>query len=167
MKSSQQSQILEGTVLEGASADEAEELLSAMDDDEEIVVTEVQESGFTIQDIVPVGMREIIVSEENTIDDDFAIARKNIMEIAQKGQEALDTALELIKATEHPRSIEVAAGLMKTLTDINASVLDLHEKRKKVKGTPESEAPTQVNNTQNNYFVGTTADMLKRTKSGN
>lgn len=167
MKSSQLLQTLNGTVLEGATPDEAEEMIETMTIDEEIVVEDVQESDFTIQDIVPANMREIVVSNEANIDDDFAIARKNIMEIASRGGEALETALELIKATEHPRSIEVAANLMKTLTDINASVLDLHEKKRKIKekAEPSGDGSAVVqHNTQNNFFVGTTKELLERKK---
>lgn len=158
---------IKNTIFEGTDSDQAESLIIDMELENDIIAKTVDESKFKIQDIVPVGMREIVVDEsEANVEDDFLIARRNIMDITSKGAEALECALELIKATEHPRAIEVAANMMKTLTDINMSVIDLHDKKQKVKSKEAVAQPLSAtqNNITNN-FIGTTNDMLEIIKN--
>ena len=53
------------------------------------------------------------------IDSDYKYARENLYGVIEKGTEALDTLIELAKASEHPRAFEVVSQLTKTLVDAN------------------------------------------------
>jgi hypothetical protein len=102
-----------------------------------------------------------VVEETNDAEQDFELARKNLQELAKKGNKALDELIMLAKNSEHPRAYEVVATLIKTLADTNKDLLDTRKKKldiDKARGaSPSSDAKT-VNN---NLFVGSTAELQK------
>ena len=102
-----------------------------------------------------------VVEETNDAEQDFELARKNLQELAKKGNKALDELIMLAKNSEHPRAYEVVATLIKTLADTNKDLLDTRKKKldiDKARGaSPNSDAKT-VNN---NLFVGSTAELQK------
>jgi len=103
-----------------------------------------------------------VVSEENTdAEQDFELARKNLQELAKKGNKALDELIMLAKNSEHPRAYEVVATLIKTLADTNKDLLDTRKKKidiDKARGASPSGDAKTVNN---NLFVGSTAELQK------
>lgn len=111
-----------------------------------------------------------LTQEEKEAEEDFAVARENVKDILDKGTEALAGILRIAEASEHPRAYEVAANLIKTLTESNKSLLDLHETRRQLapikveEKKPEAATPGSVTN--NNVFVGTTAELLELIKQG-
>lgn len=92
------------------------------------------------------------------IDSDYKYARENLYGVIEKGTEALDTLIDLAKASEHPRAFEVVSQLTKTLVDANKDLLDIQKKVKDLKKTEEKEAPKNVTNA---LFVGSTAELQK------
>lgn len=111
-----------------------------------------------------------IISEENNsengYDEDFEHVRKNLQSASEKVSELLDGITNLAKYSEHPRAFEVAAGVARTLTDINKDLLDIHDRKKKFKhSTSKKETNTieSQTNTQNNniLFNGTTEELEK------
>lgn len=110
-----------------------------------------------------------LTQEEKEAEEDFAVARENVKDILDKGQEALAGILRIAEASEHPRAYEVAANLIKTLTESNKSLLDLHETRRQLAPVKVEEKKAQDNPssvTNNNVFVGTTAELLELIKQG-
>ncbi len=83
--------------------------------------------------------------------------------VIDKGREALDGALEVAQESGHPRAYEVAVNAMKQVADATDKLIDLQQKMKNL------EAPTkrETNNTTNNLFVGSTADLQKMLKQIN
>lgn len=107
--------------------------------------------------------------EEKDAEEDFAIARENVKDILDKGSEALSGILRIAEASEHPRAYEVAANLIKTLVESNAKLLDLHEQRRQLAPVKVEEKKTEAAAgpiTNNNVFVGTTAELLALIKQG-
>lgn len=108
--------------------------------------------------------------EEKDAEEDFAIARENVKDILDKGTEALAGILRIAEASEHPRAYEVAATLLKTLVESNAKLLDLHEQRRQLAPVKveekKADAPAAGSVTNNNVFVGTTAELLALIKQG-
>tara|TARA_R110000868_G_scaffold313319_1_gene574319 strand:+ start:719 stop:1153 length:435 start_codon:yes stop_codon:yes gene_type:complete len=102
-----------------------------------------------------------VVEETNDAEQDFELARKNLQELAKKGNKALDELIMLAKNSEHPRAYEVVATLIKTLADTNKDLLDTRKKKidiDKSRGvSPNNDAKT-VNN---NLFVGSTTELQK------
>ena len=64
------------------------------------------------------------------VDSDFEFARNNIRELAEKGRVAVDNILMVAKATDHPRAYEVAATLIKNMSDINKDLLELQKRKR-------------------------------------
>jgi len=94
---------------------------------------------------------------------DYEYSRAQLYNLIDKGQEALNGALEVAQESGHPRAYEVAVNAMKQVADTTDKLIDLQKKMK------DLEAPTkrETNNTTNNLFVGSTADLQKMLKQIN
>lgn len=94
---------------------------------------------------------------------DYDYARGNMINIIEKGNEALDGLLDIAGQSQHPRAYEVVTALLKTMSDVNKDLLDLTKKKK------ELNAMDGINNgaktINNNLFVGSTAELQKFLKS--
>lgn len=101
-------------------------------------------------------------SNTASLDTDFEYARENIYQGVEMQAEAMQEALELAKASGHPRAFEVFGQLFKAYTEAQSDLVDLHGKVNKIKGTDIH----KQTNIQNNVMVGSTADLLKAIKSG-
>ena len=101
------------------------------------------------------------VPEDIDPDIDFETGRKNLYNLLDKGNEAIDGILELAKEGEHPRAYEVAGQLIKTVSEVSQNLLDLQDKLKKVKEIPN----TGPKNVTNALFVGSTTELQKMLKS--
>ena len=104
--------------------------------------------------------KQVIVPEDKDPDIDFETGRKNLYNLLDKGNEAIDGILELAKEGEHPRAYEVAGQLIKTVSEVSQNLLDLQDKLKKVKEVPNN-APKNVTNA---LFVGSTTELHKMLK---
>ena len=115
-------------------------------------------------DVMPVEVKkskQVIVPEDKDPDIDFETGRKNLYNLLDKGNEAIDGILELAKEGEHPRAYEVAGQLIKTVSEVSQNLLDLQEKLKKIKDVPER-GPKNVTNA---LFVGSTTELTKLLKN--
>jgi dGTP triphosphohydrolase len=98
--------------------------------------------------------------QEKDVEHDYQYVRQNLHDIIDKGSMSLDALLELAKASEHPRAFEVVGQLTKTLVDANKDLIEVQRKIKELKkDTVEKDSAKSVTN--NNLFVGSTADLLK------
>ena len=103
-----------------------------------------------------------VVEKQDEAEEDFELARKNLQELAKKGNKALDELILLAKNSEHPRAYEVVATLIKTLADTNKDLLDTRKKKldiDKSRGVVKNDEGKTVTN--NNLFVGSTAELQK------
>ena len=105
--------------------------------------------------------KEVVVPEDKDPDIDFETGRKNLYQLIDKGNEAIDGILGLAKEGEHPRAYEVAGQLIKTVSEVSQNLLDLQEKLKKIKDVPEK-GPKNVTNA---LFVGSTTELTKLLKN--
>jgi len=94
----------------------------------------------------------------NSSDDDFQYARENLYGIIERGQDALNGIVELAQQSQHPRTYEVAAVLVRALSDANKDLLELQKRKKDLDGI---KGPKTINN---NLFVGSTNDLQKLIK---
>jgi len=95
------------------------------------------------------------------IQTDYEYARSNLYQVIEKGSYALDSLLELAKASEHPRAFEVVGQLTKTLVDANKDLLAIQKQVKELKKEEEQNETAKGGTVNNNLFVGSTADLLK------
>jgi hypothetical protein len=114
----------------------------------------------TSTEVVEVTQVEALVAI-NQIDDDAEFARKNIRELIAKGNTAMDNILHVAKESEAPRAYEVAATLIKNLSDLNKDLLDLQKKKRDLRPV---EAATNIN-VDKAVFVGSTKELVKLLKS--
>lgn len=92
---------------------------------------------------------------------DYENTRKTYYELVEKGQHALDNLLDVAASSEHPRAYEVAAQMIKTISDTNDRIVELQLQMEKiVKQRRENETEVEqeksgktVNN--NVIFAGT------------
>lgn len=118
------------------------------------------------EDVAPTDI-QTVEEMDHMLDQDFSLARKNIIEISKKGEEALKDMISLAKHSEHPRAFEVVGQLITRLTDINKDILGLHDQRNKTKKESREERGSRAPNDSggpkdpNAVFVGSTTDLLK------
>ena len=93
------------------------------------------------------------------VQDDYEYARGNLYALVDKGQEAVNGALDLAMSSDHPRAYEVAGQLIKHVGDVADKLMALQKDKKNVK---EDSAKKVVTN--NSLFVGSTADLQKMLK---
>ena len=75
-----------------------------------------------------------IQSDTSQIKDDFEFARGNLLNTIMKGQEALDGILDVAGMSQHPRSYEVVATLINSLTAANKDLLELTKRKRELDG---------------------------------
>ena len=110
--------------------------------------------------IEPVQTAELVTVEDDVVDSDTDYARKNIRNLIDKGNVAVDNLLQVSKESEHPRAYEVVAGLMKTMADLNKDLLELQKRRKDLK--PQLENTGGNITVEKAVFIGSTAELLKQ-----
>jgi len=94
--------------------------------------------------------------------DDYEYARRNLYDVIEKGNNVLEDIMDVAKQSESPRAYEVVTNLIKTMVDANKDLLQLAKTRKEL----EAREPEKAQVTNNNLFVGSSAELLKMIKNG-
>ncbi len=100
--------------------------------------------------------------KELDVDSDYEYTRGQLYSLIEKGQEAINSILEVAQQSDHPRAYEVAGQLIKNVGDVTDKLLDLQQKMKKIK-EEEPKGPKSVTN-NNTMFIGSTAELQKLLK---
>ena len=100
-------------------------------------------------------------AKDQKLETDFQYARENLYNIIERGTDALNGIVDLANQSQHPRSFEVVADLVRTLSTANKDLLDLQKKMKDLQ--PEEKKNQKVTN---NLFVGTTKDLTDLLEGG-
>ena len=106
---------------------------------------------------VPVLKDDINLTQD--AEEDYNVARENLKKLLDKSDEALDHMMQVAAEAEHPRAFEVLAGMFKTSADMTTQLIDLQKKRHELDKL--NNEPTQSGVTNNNLFVGSTAELQK------
>jgi hypothetical protein len=143
-------------------------------------MTKIDDNLSQVFDMQPVKHGEVIMAngeviipeskaQNDKIDYDYDKTRANLHSLLAQGQEALMHALEVAKASEHPRAFEVVGNLVKQLSEVNAQLLDIHEKKQKLDGKTDKKDDVSTKNVTNNnaIFVGSTTELNKMIKKMN
>lgn len=135
-----------------------------------ILEVEVVEQQQTIQgELVPVEehLPAPIQEEPNRdVEFDYELSRTTHRDLLDQGQEALTDLLKVAKESQHPRAYEVAATMLKNLSDMTDKLMVLHEKKKALNKEHGSAPTQQTVNIDKAVFTGSTADLLKQIKNG-
>ena len=97
-------------------------------------------------------------AEENL--KDIELAKANIENIINLGDDSVKEMVEIAKQSESPRAFEVVSTLMKTLLDANKDYVEMSTKKRYAK---EEDVSNQTQVTNNNLIVST-SDLLKMIK---
>ena len=106
---------------------------------------------------VPVLKDDINLTQD--AEEDYNVARENLKKLLDKSDEALDHMMQVAAEAEHPRAFEVLSGMFKTSADMTTQLIDLQKKRHELDKL--NNEPTQSGVTNNNLFVGSTAELQK------
>ena len=113
----------------------------------------------TAAKVVPETNKLHLKKTGNDVDKDYEYTRGNLYSLIDKGQEAVNGALDLAMSSDHPRAYEVAGQLIKNVGDVADKLMALQKDKKAIK---EERAKMVVTN--NALFVGSTADLQKMLK---
>ena len=113
-----------------------------------------------VESLDPVKIEDEEINIKKDIRKDYQYSRANIYSIVEKGQEAINDALEMAQETESPRAYEVTGQLIKTVADAAEKLLDIQKKLKDI----EEIKDTGPSNVTNALFIGSTADLVKAMK---
>ena len=91
-------------------------------------------------------------------DSDYQRGRKQFYDLAEQGDEAIELMLDLARESEHPRAFEVLGQLIKNNAEIGEKILKLHKSKKE---QDKDETLALTGNTNNNVFIGSTAELQK------
>lgn len=109
---------------------------------------------------------EIAIVDE-LANEDFEATRTAFIDLIDKGNQGLETALEIMRDTEgQPRCVEVFTSLLKTVADINVQFLKLHDIKNQGPKGPANNAPSVLHQTAN-FFSGSTDDLQQMLKQLN
>ena len=127
----------------------------------------------TSTDITPTKIVENDVTQEFLVADekqmeldikrDYANSRRNFEDLIDKGKIAIDEILKVAKESEHPRAYEVAATLIKNVSDVNRELIDLQKRMQELKKLSNGGKSAPVN-VDKAIFVGSTKELSQLLK---
>ena len=119
-------------------------------------------------DLIPIGNKKKSPDVEMTETDltsDYDFSRDQYHTLVNKGNEALDELLAVAKESESARAYEVAAMLIRNLSDTTKELLTLQKTKKEIE--KDVKDPHTVNNS---LFIGSTKELqdllLENKKNG-
>jgi hypothetical protein len=108
--------------------------------------------------------KPITIHQDNGENPDAEYSRSNYYNLIEKGNEALEGILEVAKESQHPRAYEVAANMIKNLSDVTEKLMILQKQQQELRPKDELTAPTNIN-VDKAVFVGSTAELLRQLKN--
>ena len=109
------------------------------------------------------GKIELAKDSENRIskinaNSDYDLVRQNLKDIIDQGKIAIEGILDVAGEGDSPRAYEVVSQLLKSTSEANKDLLDLHKKKKEL---DKEDSGPKNQTTNNNLFVGSTKDLQK------
>lgn len=123
---------------------------------------DVEASSISTEIIPKIKKESSKIQKGDAIDIDSEYTRGILYSLVEKGNEAIDSMLEIAQNTEKARDFEVAGQLIKNVSEVTDKLIDLQQKMKKIK-EEDSKGPKNVTNA---LFVGSTAELQKLLKQG-
>lgn len=141
-----------------------------MEEKEPLLPVEVNE----ISSMEVIEKEDDVIKEQNNLDkteehiQDETNVKRNLRNLIEKGMDLADDMIETVRISESPKAFEPASIFLKTLVELNESLLDIHDRDRKLKvksGVKEQNNGSTTNNTQNNTVIyATPMEMLKAKK---
>ena len=143
-------------MIEDETFDEIDEALEITDRGAEIMKKE------PVSKPTRTSAKDLKKSKGPDIETDYNYSRAQLYSLVEKGQEAVDGALDVAQQSDSARAYEVAGQLIKHVADTADKLVDLQKKMKDIDEVNNKQNTTNVTN--NSLFVGSTADLQKMLK---
>lgn len=88
---------------------------------------------------------------------DYEVVRDNLRELVDMGKNALDGVIQVAQEGDSPRAYEVVAQMIKTLSETNRELMDLHNRVKTIRKVDQS--VTNNTTTNQSIYVGSTKEL--------
>jgi len=99
------------------------------------------------------------VAKDKQTDHDIDQVRENIYKAVDAAEQAVKDMIVIAQSSQHPKAYEALNAIIKTYADVSMGLADLHMKKQRLNGKPNPEEVKNVTN--NNLFVGSTAELTK------
>jgi len=86
---------------------------------------------------------------------DYGQVRNNLKDLISTGRDAIDGILNVAIESDAPRAYEVASQMIKTVSEMNKDLIDLHQRMNSIR----KEDIEVTNTTNNSIYVGSTSDL--------
>ena len=96
--------------------------------------------------------------DQKDIKDDYEFSRATYKDLIHTGTRSLDVMAELARESEHPRAFEVLSNSIKNIADVTDKLMALQKTKKQLNKEKDEQ---ERNVTNNNVFVGSTADLQR------
>ena len=93
--------------------------------------------------------------DANDSEKDYWLVRRNMKELISTGEDAIEGILKVATEGDSPRAYEVAAQMIKTVSEANKDLIDLHQKMKAI----NKEEVNVHNTTHNSLYIGSTKEL--------
>ena len=93
------------------------------------------------------------------VKDDYNQARESMKDMITTGTSVIENLAKVAEESESPRAYEVLSNTLKTITEMNKALMELHKDAKDLM-QQQQEGPQTVNNTQY-VFNGSGAELQK------
>lgn len=103
---------------------------------------------------------------KGNVDKDYIFARDNLRDLIKSGMSMFEDVAVVASQSQQANTYKAAAEVLKTVVDANQQLLDLSKKHKDLTGLSTT---SKTNVTNNNLFVGSTAELqefLRKKKNG-
>lgn len=130
-------------------------------------VFDVAETVKPVLEVAVVDAKEVALVGEvvDELDEDVEFVRNKLKSLLSSGELAFDTLNDIAKAEERISAFEAITGMMGQLKDVSLALLEIQDKKEKIKERRKKEAgpaaTSITNNIDNAVFVGTTAELQK------
>ncbi len=98
---------------------------------------------------------KIEIDQSKQLEVDFQQVRKNLKTLVSTGEDAIQGILKVAQEGDSPRAYEVAAAMIKTVSEVNKDIIEMHHKMKQI----EKPNVIEKNTTNNSIYVGSTSDL--------
>lgn len=122
----------------------------------------------TNTNVVVANTQPVVVEKKPTdMEKDYDLSRETFTELIKQGEEAIIGIMDVAKQSEHPRAYEVAATLIKSVSEATRELMELHRIRKEIEnmkdgGGSNNNGNNQGINIEQAVFVGSPAEMVRR-----
>lgn len=99
----------------------------------------------------------------NDSDEDYTTVRKNLKNLINTSEMAIEGIMSVATEGDSPRAFEVVSELIKTSLEANNKLIELHKNMKELKKLDKNSIKAD-SITNNSIFVGSTNELLKMIK---